>query len=168
MFMAGKFIVIVRINSFLPSGSEEHAVVDSAEDWDHRGEYTRADRTEIFDSVRTNGGYELGELPGGASNVRNVDIQNSTLDDGALEQRTRLVGGRVHVTQNVRSSRRRSEEGDIRRVAAKVRDEAVNPFKRLPLVAKAIVADALFACGVVVLAKRGARSEAKQPQAVAR
>ena len=166
--MASKLGVIVRVDRFFPSRSEEHAVVDGAEDRNHRSKYIRADRTELFNRVYTNGRYELGELPSGTSNLRNVEVQDSTLNDSALEQRPRLVGGGVHVAQNVRGTRRRSEEGDVHRVAAKVRDEAVDPFERLPLVTKAVVSDAFFACSLIVLAKRRACSKAEQPKTVAR
>lgn len=71
------------------------------------------------------------------------------------------------MVENVRSARSRAEEGDVVRVTAEVGDEAVDPLKGLPLVAETIVANALFACSVVVLAKCWASGEAKQTQTVA-
>ena len=166
--MSSQFAVIVRVKSFLPSRSKEYTVVDGAEDWYDRSEYIRTDCAELFHRVYAYGRYELVELPSGASNLRNVEVQDSTLNDSALEQRPRLVGGGVHVAQNVRGTRRRSEEGDVRRVAAKVRDEAVDPLKRFPLVPEAIVANAHFACSLIVFAERGTCCKAEQTQAVAK
>lgn len=78
----------------------------------------------------------------------------------------RSVAGGVEMAQNIGSSRRLSEYGDVRRISTEVKDEMVDPLERHLLITQAVVSNAFLARCFVLHSKLWTRSESKQTEAI--
>ena len=103
-------------------------------------------------------------MPARGSYVRDVVVENGTLHDSAVEERSGGILDREEMADDVRSARRLAKEGDIRRVSPESTDKAIDPFERTDLIAQTVVTDALIACQSVVLTDGSTGSTAKQSE----